>query len=201
MSARRRSPRDGPARGRAARVCCALALAASLVSAAGAGRGNAAGEYDLKSAFLVNFARLVEWPGGSFESPESAFVIGVLADEQTAAIVEDRASGALVDRHPVRVVRLAGAEGVGDCHLVFVAQSSREHSAAVLAAAREAGPVLTVGESEGFAGDGGVIRFFMQERKIRFEINRGAAGRAGFRISSRLLKLARIVPDAGLAVQ
>jgi hypothetical protein len=52
-------------------------------------------------------------------------------------------------------------------------------------------PILTVGESETFLRAGGIVNFFMDDGKVRFEINQDAASRAQLRISSRLLRLAR----------
>jgi len=61
-------------------------------------------------------------------------------------------------------------------------------------------PVLTVGESDRFINEGGMIGFFLEENKIRFEINLEAAGLAKLKISSRLVTLARRVvnkPEPG----
>ena len=58
-------------------------------------------------------------------------------------------------------------------------------------------PVLTVGEADNFTRDGGIISFYAQGTKIRFEINKQVAENAGLRISSRLLRLARIVSSEG----
>ncbi len=54
-------------------------------------------------------------------------------------------------------------------------------------------PVLTVGDAEDFARLGGMINFRVEENKVRFEINPAAATRAGLRISSRLLGVARVI--------
>jgi hypothetical protein len=47
-----------------------------------------------------------------------------------------------------------------------------------------------------FGERGGVIRFRTEKNRIRLEINLGAAARARLKISSELLKLARIVGGA-----
>ena len=52
--------------------------------------------------------------------------------------------------------------------------------------------VLTIGESDNFASNGGAFRFFTEENKMRFEVNTDATDRAKLKISSKLLKLARI---------
>ena len=56
--------------------------------------------------------------------------------------------------------------------------------------------VLVIGESRGFASRGGIINFYVREGKtVRFEINPAAARREHLKISSNLLKLARIVAE------
>jgi len=56
--------------------------------------------------------------------------------------------------------------------------------------------VLTVGDTSGFIESGGGINFLMEENKIRFDINLTAAEKAGLKIRSQLLRLAkRVVKD------
>jgi YfiR/HmsC-like len=55
------------------------------------------------------------------------------------------------------------------------------------------GPILTVGESDGFVEQGGMIGFLLVDNKVRFEINVQAAEQAKLRISSRRLLLAKLV--------
>jgi hypothetical protein len=66
----------------------------------------------------------------------------------------------------------------------------------VLDAAR-AHAALAVGESEGFARNGGVINFFVEDKRLRFEINTDAASRARLKVSSRLLRLAVLIQSGG----
>jgi hypothetical protein len=56
--------------------------------------------------------------------------------------------------------------------------------------------VLTVGETEGFARDGGMIALVNSGDHIQIEVNLEAAQGAGIRISSRVLNLATIVRPA-----
>ncbi len=59
----------------------------------------------------------------------------------------------------------------------------------------KANPVLTVGDIENFTKAGGVIAFTLEDNRVRFAINVDAAQRAGLKISSKLLSLARIVRE------
>lgn len=79
-------------------------------------------------------------------------------------------------------------------HLVFV-PADQAGALDDLERTVEDAPVLLVGESEGFAARGGVINLYTEDGRIRFEINRKAAERRGLRLSSRLLRLARLVAE------
>jgi hypothetical protein len=60
-------------------------------------------------------------------------------------------------------------------------------------------PVLTVGETSNFLSDGGMIRFHLDEGRIRFDINLAAAESSHLQISSRLLLLASSVTQSGVS--
>lgn len=176
------------ARPLAAAVAVALGVVAALAASADYD------EYKVKAAFLLNFARLVEWPGDSGPAPGEPLVVGVHGDAEAARNVARALEGASVNDHPVTVRRLGSPSEIPGSHILFVAVEDAGEAAAWLGA-RGNRAVLTVGEARGFAGRGGVINFFVEGNKLRFEINKKAAERNGLKISSRLLRLARLVPD------
>lgn len=172
-----------------------LALGGSAVARA---QGVVATEYAVKAAFLYHFAKFVEWPPGvGGPSPETVILCVVGEDPFGFALDELAARGAegLAEGIPVRVkhVRdLARSEG---CHIAFLSNSERVRLKDHLAKAT-ANHVVTVSDLEGFAHDGGMIQFVLEDGRVRFWINRAAAERAGVRLSSRLLSLARLVDEA-----
>ncbi len=148
--------------------------------------------YPIKAAFLFNFASLVTWPDEAFEHSESPFVICHIGGSRTKALFDTAYAGRTVERHPVQVRHPSGARDVADCH-IFMITSDRSGQAKDFLTAAAGRSILTVGESKGFARSGGMVGFYDEDSRIRFEINRDAAERANLRISSRLLKLARLV--------
>ena len=154
------------------------------------------GEYEVKAAFLLNFARLVEWPAASFASPHAPLVLAVLADDDVGDSIERGVRGKAVGSHPVQVVRISSSEDVAGSHIVFVSSSDPDRNRRVIKAALGKS-VLTVGDASDFVQDGGIINFFIKDQRVRFAINRQAAENAGLRISSRLLRLARVVSSEG----
>ena len=78
------------------------------------------------------------------------------------------------------------------CQIIFVASSEKQQAREILRGLRGAS-VLTVGDTAGFAGLGGIINFVVDEGRVRFEINVKAAERAHLKISSRLLTVAKLI--------
>ena len=77
-----------------------------------------------------------------------------------------------------------------ECHILYLPKPD----SGVLEAVRTL-PVLTVGQAGDFIRAGGILGFFLQDGRLRFEISPEAAQRVGLRISSRLLMLAKITAD------
>ena len=147
-------------------------------------------EYEVKAVFLFNFAKFVTWPPEAFPSAESPVVIGVLGEDPFGQGLERLAAELRVQGRPLRVVRGHTAAELARCHVLYISASERDRTGQILAALRQAGSTaLTVGETEGFLGAGGVIRFLVEQNKVRFEISADAAARSRLAISSKLLSL------------
>jgi hypothetical protein len=177
-------------------IALALGLIVALSLAAPRGLAEPVGEYSVKAAFLLNFARLIQWPNESFEGPKAPIVVGFFGadafEAARAAGIDQKRVGA----RPVEIRHISRASEASLCHLVFLSDGEGTGPESLLEATRES-RVLTVSEIDGFAGQGGIINFYRDGKKVRFEINTDAAKKRGFRISSRLLGLAKIVSGNG----
>jgi hypothetical protein len=170
-------------------------LAVLLLMAAGAPRalkGETTGEYDVKAAFLYHFAQFVEWPPEAFHDAKSPLIFCIIGEDPFRGALEESVKGKNVGNRLLQVHHLKGREQIADCQVLFISSGEKKHLGEDLAGA--AGhPVLTVGETEHFAEDGGVIGLLVENDKVRFEINVQTAGKAKLKISSRLLLLAKTV--------
>jgi hypothetical protein len=147
-------------------------------------------EYQLKAAFLFNFAMFVEWPQRAFAERASPFVIGVLGENPFHDDLRKTLQNKKIDDHPlaVREVRLV-AEAMTNCHLLFISASEKNRLPEILQSLKSTS-VLTVSEMERFTEEGGMIKFVLQGTKVRFQINKETASAAGLKISSKLMNLA-----------
>lgn len=158
-------------------------------------------EYQIKAVFLFNFVQFTTWPESAFADAGAPVRIGILGTDPFGGALEAAVRNEKVGQRPVVVEHFARLQDVRDCHVVFVSRSESAQAPAIIAAFAGK-PVLTVGDLPDFAGRGGIVNFYLDGQKIRFEINRAAAQRSGFRLSSQLLGLARLVgPTAEAGVR
>ena len=151
-------------------------------------QAQAANEYQVKAAFIYNFAKFVDWPGDAF-SEGGVLVVGVVGDDPFGRTL-DQLQGNTANGRRLRIKRLRWDEDLRSCQILFISNSERRHLGKIMDSIRGTS-VLTIGEMPQFNQAGGIIKFVIQDDKVRFEINAGAAGQARLRISSKLLALSK----------
>jgi hypothetical protein len=149
-------------------------------------------EYQVKAAFLLSFATFTEWPVTAFESASSPVRICVVGDDPFEGSLVRTVEGESVAGHPLAVTAVGQNDDVSRCHLVFVSRSADAHGIAINRGSAES-PVLIVGESDALWRNGAIIRFAIDQGRVRFDVNRTAAEQSGLRLSSKLLRIARLV--------
>jgi len=161
-------------------------------------------EYLIKAGFIYNFAKFVEWPSAAFAQPDSPIVIGVLGTDPFGSVLDRLVQDKKIGQRGFVVKRykwgkdLKDLKDLRDCKILFVSASEKAHADEIIQLVKWL-PILTVGETPGFAEHGGVIRFTVEDNRVRFEVNVDAAHQADLNISSRLLTLAKIIPQAAAA--
>ena len=160
--------------------------------AAGPAQAQTDREYEVKAAFIYNFAKFVEWPPEDARNTEpiTIAVVGKNPFGDALDLLREKTIG---DRKIV-VKRFARVDDIVKCHILFICASENQRLPHILKIT-EKWHVLTIGDVTGFAQSGGIINFIIVDDKVRFEINVDAAQRAGLKISSQLLKLASIVRE------
>jgi YfiR/HmsC-like len=169
-----------------------VVLVAVLIAGSASQMSGQVDEYQVKAAFLYNFAKFVKWPAGAFARPTDPLVICVIGDSAVIRALGSTIAGKAIDGRNLVVRTIADVRQMGVCQILFVSGSEQQRVPAILAGCKTRS-VLTVGELEGFAAQGGVINLKLEDGKVRFEINTMAANEQGLQISAKLLSLARIV--------
>jgi hypothetical protein len=149
-------------------------------------------EYQIKAVFLFNFAQFVDWPPLTFADEKSPLIIGVLGKDPFDGSLDEAVRGEKVNGRPLVIQRYSRAEEIGDCQILFISRSEAGRLGGILERLKGRS-VLTVGDVDGFAQLGGIIRFVTEQNKVRFRINLQSAKAANLTISSKLLRPANVV--------
>jgi hypothetical protein len=172
-----------------------MSLASLILGGSGlkiAADGNASSEYQVKAAFLFHFAQFVDWPAEAFKGADSPLTYCTLGEDPFHGALDATLNGKTVGARAFRVRHFKQVQELQECQVLFVGAGEKKAVLSALDVAKR-GPVLTVGEAEHFVQDGGMIEFFLEDNKVRFNINLDAAERAKLKISARLLALAKTV--------
>ena len=180
-------------------VSCGLLAALVATNATRTALAQNASAASLKAAFLVNFAKFVEWPAEA-ASAEGTITFCVSGDPRVADALDLLASGHPLGVRGMRVLRPKIDGPLRDCHILFV-QGVDIKDALDLLQQLKGSTVFTVSDDERFTALGAVANFFIEGTRMRFAINLQSAQRARVQLSSRLLVLAKIVKDAPNAIQ
>ena len=175
-------------------ITLSLTLAGLPDSVGDAGAGEPGfTEYEVKAGFIYNVAKFVEWPEGSGLSSKGTITLCVLGNDPFGKVL-DNIEGKMVKGKRLEIRRVSSLRELKDCQIAFISASEKEHLSRIADALREAS-VLTIGDTEGFISQGVIINFFMEGKKVRFEIDPERAKRSKLTISSQLLKLAKIAGE------
>ena len=165
-------------------------ISAAFLLYAGA-QGQTLEEYQVKAAFLYNFAKFVNWPPQTFRSPDEPITICVAGEDPFGGVLRDTIKGREAAGRTLVVKNVSSAGHLAGCQILFISNSEGKRFS-LLSRIKQCG-VLTVGETAGFAAAGGVINFKLKDGRVRFEINVDEAQQRELRISSKLLTLAEVV--------
>jgi len=149
-------------------------------------------ENQIKAAYLYKFGGYVEWPAQSFDKADSAFVIGVVAADSFAEVLEQTITGRSMNGHPISVRKLRHGEGFTGMHMVFISHTENAALNETIAGVKGQA-VLTVTDSERGPNAGSMINFVLEDNKVRFDIAPNPAEQNKLKISARLLSVARKV--------
>jgi hypothetical protein len=167
-------------------------LAGMLVS--GPVRAQPAREYDVKAAFLLNFARFIEWPDTAFPDARSPINVCVFGASPFGDALGKVFQGESVGNRPLAVRRVDNAGEGLTCHLIFVPAAAEARAGALLS--EPDSRAVTVGESLRFLEIGGAVNLVLESGRVRFNVNLRPVEQRGVRISARLLQLASHVERA-----
>jgi YfiR/HmsC-like len=175
-----------------AKIRCILFAGLLSLGAMAPPQGEISKEYQVKAVFLYNFTQFIEWPPETFSEPDAPLVIGILGPDPFGKYLDETVQGEKINGHPLVVQRFRTLAEIAHCQILFINVDEKSQWKPILEYAKTQ-HVLTVGDVTNFSKEGGMIRFFPEQNKIRIRINLTSVKNADLKVSSKLLRLADIV--------
>lgn len=173
-----------------------ILLAASRLTLASPQEQPAA-EYQVKAAFLLNFAKFIQWPSSAFQDEKSPITVCIFRYDPFGSALDEMLRGKNLNNRELIARRVTEPQQLSSCQLIFVSDREARRLPEILAALKR-GSFLVIGETSSFAEHGGSIEFYLEDNKLRFAVNLDALARSHLTVSSKLLALAKIVHDQSL---
>jgi TonB family protein len=167
-------------------------LAITLLALHPMARGQEPNDSDdqVKAAYLLNFAKLAEWPQTVLPAGLSPLVIGISGgDEDFLRVLRALAAGKFIGTHSIDVKSVASIEEMKSCHIVFFRASEKHHTLAAIESIDRG--VLLMGEDESFLRQGGMINLVRDGASVQFEVNAAALDHSTIHFSAKILALAK----------
>src|SRR5690606_26423091 len=151
-------------------------------------------EFQVKALFLYNFANFVEWPQEAFADRESPLKMCLFGAVPFGEFL-DMVNGVRIRDRTLQVIRTTDYDKIrAGCHILFVGIDRLDRLDEFFSNINNLF-VLSIGNTAGFAENGGVVNILRTRDRQKFEINLSRAIENGLLISSDLLSLARIIND------
>jgi hypothetical protein len=148
-------------------------------------------EQTVVAALALNIVRFTTWPADAPMKETIDFcVIGDNVVQQAFVGIDHKPVG----NKTLRVINLSRLRNYEQCHVLYISDLSQNILLQVFAEIKKR-PLLTIGESDEFAEQGGMIGLENVNSKITLHINLPVARESNLNISARLLKLAKIIGE------
>ncbi len=157
-------------------------------------KSQSASEYEVKAAFIYNFLKFIECSTNNNSS--DTITLYVLGKNPFGNAIKKTLNIPIKNKKcKIKYIKsIKSIQKLESCYVIFISSSEKKYLSQILELLVKFN-VLTIGDTRGFAQQGVIINFYIEQNKVCFEINVDAAKRAGLRISSKLLRLAKIVHD------
>lgn len=173
-----------------AAILILILITSAVVTLPARGQERKLGEYEVKAVFIYNLAKFIEWPDKSLDN-SSTLTLYILGDDPFGTDL-DAIRGKLIKGKSVVVKQIDSPDALKNVGILFISSSEKERLRDILKGISRL-PILTVGDTQSFAQRGVMVNFYIENSKIRFEINMEAANMAGLKISSNLLRMGTII--------
>jgi len=156
---------------------------------------HANGQYNeniIKAAYIERITRFIDWPVKDSTLSVDRFVLGVFGETQFYNTLTGIFKEKLIKNHKVTIISIEKPEQLNTCNICYLSEKAKPLISKFVNAANSSS-VLLFSETTDFCKAGVHINFYIEDEKLKFEINEKSLTSAGFKVSYLLMKNSRII--------
>lgn len=150
--------------------------------------GLAIDEYAIKSTIIYKILKFTQWPQPS--NKNKPFTISILG--KTTPGKEIKIPWETIDKRRIVVQKIRNLSEIDSSEVLFITSAEADRIDAILDYVGNK-PILTVGDTKGFAQKGVIINLYIHKNSVKFEINHEAGKKASLQMHSQLYVIGRVV--------
>jgi len=143
-------------------------------------------EYKLKALYITRLADFIIWPKPVKKGP---FIICINSTDKVTYHLKNIEHDEILNR-PVEIIDIPMGPSITQCDFLYISQGKVDP---VLVNT----PIFTLGCQTDFSAQGGMIEFYLDQRKVKMRANIQAINQAGLAVSSKLQRLLKVVKPKG----
>ena len=149
-------------------------------------------DLDYKAKFIAELVKFVEWPNGSKTGSDGNTLIAVIGSTTLTEKINSRAKEANLTNIVAKEMTIE--DDFASAQIVFIVTQIKSELPAILKKV-SGKPILTISDANYFANFGVMVNFFKEDgsSKVKFEVNKMVVDDSGLKISSKLLKMAKLL--------
>lgn len=146
-------------------------------------------EYELKSAFIYNFTKFIQWPTNNY----STFKIVIVRNNDIKIVLNEILKDKKINNKKPELIYIDDITKISDCQILFIEDVSNSELITILEQTKNKACLTIANHIPLFCQKGGIINFTPKYYNYRFEINNLQAEWKGLKISSKLLILSKVI--------
>jgi hypothetical protein len=146
----------------------------------------------VKAAYIERITRFVEWPARDSLVISNQFVIGVFDDDEFYYTLVEVFKDKMIKEHKVKIITIDRPDQLNTCNLCYMSAKAKSRLSEFISKAKTSGTLL-ISATSGFCRMGVHINFYIEDEKLKFEINDKTINSAGFKVSYLLMQNTRLI--------
>lgn len=144
--------------------------------------------YAMKIEYLLNFSKLTHWEKPNFSASPDLNVC--ITHQPFFEVALEKMHGMWIADKALMIKKVNLDSDIKKCHILYVNAESEPLWPTAL---KYSGSILTIGETDRFLQAGGIVKFYMRNQQVLFDIQGDHLKAAHLSIEGRLLRLATAV--------